>query len=81
MSLVIKENIYSRINKDKNSFKLFFNESNKDFGARYCVIDNLLPLSLANEIAENFPDYKKMRYLRLCPRIEKFFFCHYAYYH
>lgn len=63
MTLEIKENIYSRINKDKNSFKLFFKESNKDFGARYCVIDNLLPLSLANEIAENFPDFKKMRYL------------------
>ena len=59
----ISEKIYQKLENKKVEYKSFFDNSNNDFGAKYCVIDNLLPEDLALEINSNFPNYKDMRVL------------------
>jgi len=56
---IIKNRLESEITKLNNNF----NNSNKDFGCRYCCIDNFLPEDVVNIISNKFPSYKSMRFL------------------
>jgi len=59
----ISQEILKSLQVNKKKIHTFFINSNKDFGTRYCFIDNLLPDEIALKIAENFPKITKMRLL------------------
>ncbi|MEO1945507.1 MAG: 2OG-Fe(II) oxygenase [Candidatus Thioglobus sp.] len=55
------EHIVKRLEKDKAHLRLKFRDSKQLVGTRFCYIDDLLPVDLANDIDSVFPDTDSMR--------------------
>ena len=59
--LKISDLIAKRLSPQVDGLRLQFYESKNNIGIRYFYIDNLLPLKIANESAEAFPEKSVMR--------------------
>lgn len=55
--------IKNRLNTDKKNLSEKFQESLRDVGVRYAVIDDLLPIDLCENIYLKFPKVEEMRFL------------------
>ena len=60
---MLENEIYNSLNKKFDELKVFFLQSNTDFGCRYFFIDNLLAEETALKISNKFPSTDNMRYL------------------
>jgi len=60
---MLENEIYRSLDTKFDALKIFFTQSNADFGCRYFFLDNLLSEETAIKIANTFPSTNKMRFL------------------